>query len=107
MQNAWIVYRQTAAATRRPLDQLEFCATYVLCTTSGTVLIASPLAVHLVDLKATAERVKSDIHTDGITHYLKSSGTKRRCGVCGMMIRRQCRKCDIRLPQECLEIFHQ
>lgn len=56
--------------------------------------------------KAIGDRVLADIRTDGINHFPESSGTQRRCGVCGLKTRRICRKCDIGLHQECFVSFH-
>ena len=107
MQNAWILYRHTAAATQRPLDQLDFrrdiCTVYYKRYSGERASIGRPLGRP----KAIKGRVPSDIRTDGINHFLESSGTQRRCGVCGLKTRRICRKCDIGLHQECLASFHQ
>jgi len=108
MQNAWILYRHTAAATQRPLDQLDFrrdiCTVYYKRYSGERVAIGRPLGR---PPKAVEGRVPSDIRTDGINHFLESSGTQRRCGVCGLKTRRICRKCDIGLHQDCLASFHQ
>ena len=107
MQNAWIVYRRTAAATKRPLDQLDFrrdvCAVYYQKYTTerasaGRALLGRP--------KQMDRRVPGEVRTDGINHFLQSSGTQRRCAVCGMKGRRECKKCNVGLHPECFDTFH-
>lgn len=109
MQNAWIVYRHTAAATRRPLDQLDFrrdvCMVYYKRYGGERAAVGRPLG-RPKPPKAIEDRVLCDIRTDGINHFPESSGTQRRCGVCGLKTRRICRKCDIGLHQECFASFH-
>lgn len=107
MQNAWLLYRNTAAAIHQPLDQLEFrrnvCAVYYKRYSGERAAIGRPLGRP----RPVKDRVPSDVRTDKANHFLESSGTQRRCGVCGLKARRICRKCDIGLHKNCFFIFHQ
>lgn len=107
MQNAWLIYRRTAAATHRPLDQLEFrrdvCSIYFRrYSVERPSLGRSPLGRP----KPIIQRVPAELRTDGINHFLQSSGTQRRCAVCGMKGRRECKKCNVGLHPECFDTFH-
>ena len=101
MQNAWLLYRNTAAAIHQPLDQLEFrrnvCAVYYKRYSRERAAIGRPLGRP----RPVKDRVPSDVRTDKANHFLESSGTQRRCGVCGLKARRICRKCDIGLHKNC------
>ena len=106
MQNAWLVYRMTAAAAHRPLDQLDFrrdiCMVYYKLFRCEQPSVGRPLGRP----KPVSSRVPLAVTNDGINHFLVSSGTQRRCAVCHMKTRRQCQKCDIGLHQECSDAFH-
>lgn len=106
-QNAWIIYRNSEAAVHRPLDQLAFCRD--ICNVYYRIYKAERPAIgrSIGRPKRIDHRVPKHVRTDGINHILESSGTQRRCGVCGLKTRRECKKCDIGLHLECSDTFHQ
>jgi len=106
MQNAWLVYRMTAAAKFRPLSNLEFqrdiCNVYY-----KRYAMERPAVGRSVGRpKELSVRVPQEVRSDGVDHYIKSSGTQRRCAVCGKKVRKQCMKCDAGLHMECFVKFH-
>ena len=106
MQNSWLIYRMTSAAKRRPLDQLEFRRD--VCNACFIKYKVERPAVGRVAgrPKPLDVRVPRDIRHDGKDHFLASNHTQRRCAVCGLKVRKICKKCDVGLHMECFESFH-
>jgi len=47
-----------------------------------------------------------EVRTDGVDHYIESSGTQRRYAVSGKKVCKQYMKCDVELSMECFVAFH-
>jgi len=107
MQNAWLLYRMTEAAKRRPLSNLEFrrdiCNVYYKRYTLERPAVGRSVGGRPKELSV---RVPLEVRTDGVDHYIESSGTQRRCAACGKKVRKQCMKCDVGLHMDCFVVFH-
>jgi len=105
MQNAWLLYRLTQGATQLPMDQLEFRRS--VCNVYYTRYASNRLSGRPGGRpQPLSRRVPQEVRS-GTNHYIRSSGTQRRCAVCGLKVRRECTKCNVGLHIECFPRFHQ
>ncbi|XP_061677877.1 piggyBac transposable element-derived protein 3-like [Syngnathoides biaculeatus] len=105
VHNAWQLYKISAAATRRRLDQLGFirdvAMTFILGHRQRGLLISPGR------LRPVESRVPDDVRFDGPGHHLISGLTQRRCRQCGKKTVKLCMKCpDCPLHQHCSVLFH-
>ena len=106
VQNAWILYRLSAAYKDEPLDQLNFrrsiCSLYFRRYQLERPEVQRTLGrpMHL------SKRVPEPVCLDRRDHYISSSGTQCRCAVCGRKVRKECKKCNVGLHIECFSLFH-
>ena len=104
MQNAWLLYRLSAAPVQ--LDQLDFrrsvCNVYFKRFCADRTSIGRPSGRP----QPLSRRVPLEVRFDNTGHFVQSSGTQRRCAVCGLKVRRQCTKCDVGLHINCFVTFH-
>jgi len=106
MQNAWLVYRMPADVKFRPISNIEFQRE--ICNKYYTRYAMERPAVgrSVGRPKELSVRVPQEVRNDGVDHYIKSSGTQRRCAVCGKKVRKQCMKRDADLHMECFVKFY-
>ena len=77
------------------LDQLDFrrsvCNVYFKRFCADRTSIGRPSGRP----RPLSRRVPLEVRFDNTGHFVQSSGTQRRCAVCGLKVRRQCTKCDV------------
>ena len=106
MQNAWLLYRESAAAATLPLSHLQFirevCKVYFARRQAKNAQV--PLAVH--NPKSLERRCPADVRYDGVGHYIERNPTQIRCAVCHMKVYKKCAKCGVGLHLDCFAGFH-
>ena len=104
IQNAWLLYRQSAANNRDPLTQLQFrrrLANLLLLKYSTESLLARRQSG-----PRRRQKVADEIRTDGLHHYQGSLPSMRRCAQCKKTVTKQCLKCLVPLHDKCVVAFH-
>jgi DNA excision repair protein ERCC-6 len=106
MQNAWLIYRKSAANRWMPLDHLEFrrtvTRTYFARFTSDKVPISRPLGRP----KRLNHRAPDDVRYDSKNHIVAPGATQRRCAWCSKKTTHICKKCNVGLHIRCFSGFH-
>ena len=81
MQNAWLIYRQTAGAVQQSLDQLDFrlsaCSVYYARFTTDRPSVGRALCRP----KTLSLRVLLELRLNGANHYIVFGGTQRWCAM--------------------------
>jgi len=106
MQNAWLLYRLTDSANHQPMDQLEFRRNVVNVYYKKYSLERACIGRPLGRPKTLNQRAPTEVHKEG-KHYIEAIGMQRRCTVCGLKEKKQCKKCNVGLHIDCFEAFHE
>ena len=106
LQNAWQLYRDSAAAQHRQLTLVQFrrdvAMTYIKKHRTITDL-ARPIRGRA----ASCRTVPDDVRFDGEDHYIgRIDGGQKCCVQCGMKVPKKCRKCGVALHDRCCELFY-
>jgi hypothetical protein len=108
MQNAWLLYRMSAAARTLPLTQLQFrreiCKVYL--AKYGTSVVDIPRSLPAHRTACIQRRCPNDVRFDGTEHFIGRNPTQLRCAVCGKKVYKKCLKCNIGVHVECFSKFH-
>jgi len=106
MHNAWLLYRESRAATTLPLSHLQFirevCKVYYAKSKGNAALLSMPVR----NPKTLERRCPGDIRFDGVGHYIERNPTQVRCAVCNMKVYKKCAKCGVGLHLDCFPGFH-
>jgi DNA excision repair protein ERCC-6 len=107
MQNAWLIYRQTASHRQLPLDQLEFrrtvCNAYFSQYRPTLQSIPKPKELQKGRIRG---RILHEIRFDGLNHFVAKGRTQRRCALCAKKVTHVCKKCDVGLHVRCFVEYH-
>jgi len=105
-QNAWLIYRLIESMSHQTVDQLEFrrsvCNVYFKRNPLERAAIGRPLGRP----KPLNPRAPMKVHRDG-KHNIAAIETQRRCAVCSLKVKKQCKKCNVGLYIDCFEQFHE
>ncbi|XP_070179144.1 piggyBac transposable element-derived protein 3-like [Littorina saxatilis] len=105
VQQAWLLYRHTDAATNTPLDLLAVRRAIVknyLAKAAQPPPVGRPHG-HTPQLD---RRVSRAVRFDGKNHVVQWIDKQIRCALCHKKCRQKCRKCDVGLHVKCFEQFH-
>ena len=108
IQNAWLLYRNSAAALVEHLDLLEFrrciANTYFMqyandARPKKTGPTGRPAALNV--------RVPADVRFDRMDHFVTDIPKQLRCAACPGKAKTKCIKCNVGLHVACFVRFHQ
>ena len=107
IQNAWLLYRNSAAALVEHLDLLEFrrciANTYFMQYAND----ARPKKTGPSGRSAALNvRVPADVRFDRMDHFVTDIPKQLRCAACPGKAKTKCIKCNV-LHVACFERFHQ
>ena len=106
LQNAWLLYRESPANARAPMDLLAFKRQVALTYTKALSASRSISKITVGRPAPVSRRVPEDLRFDGKDHYLDNGPTRRRCAQCGKKTKVLCLKCQIPCHIECSPAFH-
>lgn len=110
IQNAWLLYRNSAGHKNRSLDLLAFRREVVnvyRLKFSAEARNAPGIGRPLTAGRQRKEKVPKAVRRDEQGHYPKTNQMQRRCAHCSKKAKVVCCKCHLGLHIDCFKPFHQ
>lgn len=106
MQNAWLIYRRSAAFSWLPLDQLEFRRSVVKAYYARYMTDRLPVCRPIGRPQRLQHRAPAEVRFDKTDHMIAPGHTQRRCAWCSKKTMHICAKCNVGLHIRCFGDFH-